>query len=193
MSGLKRGRILQAVETMTSRHKRVEGSFQIALDYDVAQVSKNERYYLVGGQTRDYIPLHRRYRSGDALAQMGVALVDDNDDTDCGNPLAHPHHRAYAPRRLCCGFWHLNGGAGTYLVYWAPGTRASHIRRARKYCADPTVPILFKGRLRKRPRKSARLASAVDRRRRAVSKVPRWRSHEVAKEMPLQTLRVDAR
>ncbi len=124
MSGLKRERILQAVETVTSQHKRAEGSFQIALDYD-----------------------------------------GDNDDTDCREPLAHPHHCAYAPRRLCGGFWHL---------------------------------ILFKGRLRQRPRKSARLASAriesaVDRRRRAVSKVPRWRSHEVAKKMPLQTLRVDAR
>ncbi len=49
MSGLKCERILQAVETVTSQHKRVECSFEIAPDYDVEQVSKNVVRIIMSG------------------------------------------------------------------------------------------------------------------------------------------------
>ncbi len=49
MSGLKRERILQAIETVTSQHKRAERSFKIAPDYDVEQVSKNVVRIIMSG------------------------------------------------------------------------------------------------------------------------------------------------
>jgi len=49
MSGLKRERILQAIETVTSQHRRVERSFKIAPDYDVEQVSKNVVRIIMSG------------------------------------------------------------------------------------------------------------------------------------------------
>ena len=61
----------------------------------------------------EVVPALARER-GDAAAQMGAALVGDNDDTDRGNPLAHSRHHADAPRRPCRGSWHCSGGKATY-------------------------------------------------------------------------------